>query len=118
MPGFTGIAPVVGTVDTNAPVNQTGTALVGSLGGRFNVYRDIFSTTTSATIGYKGPSSYDTGVIWSPYIPISMKQTVDQESANPNIIFMERSAITNNIYASDNYYRQITFSGIFDKSAA
>jgi len=113
MPGFTGIAPVAGTVNTNTPVNQTGTALIGTLGGRFNVYLDIFANNKTATIGYKGASSYDAGVIWSPYIPISMKQTTDQESANPNIIFMERSAISENIYSSDLYYRIITFNNLF-----
>ncbi len=116
MPGFTGVAPVPGTVNTNTPVNQMGTALAGSLGGRFSVYRDIFASGRTATVGYKGASSYDTGVIYSPYIPISMKQLVDQESANPSIIFMERSAVTENIFSSDNYYRQITINGLFGET--
>ena len=113
MPSFTGIAPVPGTVSTNTMVNQTGNSLIGTLSGRFNVYLDIFQSAKTATIGYKGASAYDSGVIWSPYIPVSMKQTTDQESANPNIIFMERSAITENIFSSDLYYRQITFSNLF-----
>jgi hypothetical protein len=113
MPGFTGIAPVPGTIDTNQPVNQSVSALRGTLAGRFNVYIDIFAEDKYATIGYKGASSYDTGVIWSPYVPISMKQTTDQESANPNIIFMERSAVTANIFNSDLFYRKILFSNLF-----
>jgi len=116
LPSFTGIAPIAGTVDSSLPVNSTGNALVGTIGGRFTIYRDIFASTDYATVGYKGASSYDTGVIWSPYIPLMMKETTDQENANPNIIFMERSAISSNIYASDKYYRKITFSDIFDKS--
>ncbi len=117
IPTFTGIAPMKGDVDTNAPVNSLGQSLVGSVGGRFNVYRDIFAATNYATIGYKGPSSYDSGVIWLPYVPLQMKEVIDPENANPSIIFIERSAITSNIFASDLYYRKVTFSNIFTKTA-
>ena len=113
LPTFTGIAPVAGTVDSAIPQNNLGQALVGTIGGRFSVYRDTFAASNYATVGYKGASAYDTGVIWSPYIPIMMKETTDQESGNPNIIFMERSAISANIFASDLYYRKINVTNLF-----
>lgn len=112
MPGYA-VAPMQGDVDSSGPVNQTGNALVGTIGGRFSVYRDIFASGTNAVIGYKGASSYDTGVVYCPYVPISMKQTVDQESANPNIIFMERSAIDSSPFEPDRYYRKINFQQLF-----
>jgi len=113
IPTFTGIAPIPGTIDSALPVNQLGQAMVGTIGGRFTVYRDIFATTNYATVGFKGVSAYDAGVIWSPYVPVQMKETIDPESGNPNIIFMERSAISANIFAADRFYRQITFSNLF-----
>ncbi len=112
MPGYA-VAPMAGDADTSGPVNQTGNSLVGTVGGRFSVYRDIFASTVNAIVGYKGASSYDTGVVYCPYIPISMKQTVDQESANPNIIFMERSAIDTSPFEPDRYYRKLTFTQLF-----
>jgi hypothetical protein len=113
LPTFTGVAPIAGTVDSAIPQNNLGQALVGTIGGRFSVYRDTFASSNYATVGYKGASAYDTGVIWSPYVPIMMKETTDQESGNPNIIFMERSAISANIFASDLYYRKINVTNLF-----
>jgi hypothetical protein len=112
MPGFT-IAPVGGNVNTAEPVNVTAQTMIGNVAGRFNIYRDIFASTKYATIGYKGPSNYDCGIIWAPYIPVEMKKVVEPESANPAIIFMERSALVPNIFGASNYYRKITFSNIF-----
>jgi hypothetical protein len=113
LPGWKLFFDLNGDVNTNATVNQTGQALIGSIGGRFKVYRDIFATENYATVGYKGQSSYDAGVIWSPYVPLQMKQTADVANGNPNIIFMERSAITANIFATDNFYRKVLIHDLF-----
>ena len=109
--------PVPGAIDTSAPVNSMGHALVGTIGGRFRVYRDIFAANDATIVGYKGPSQYDTGVIWSPYVPLTMTKVVQQESGQPRIIFSERSAISQTPFSSDQYYRSITFNNIFTKGA-
>lgn len=112
LPGFN-LAPVQSAVHSGEPVSTLGQSMVGTVGGRFSVYRDNFAASDYATVGYKGPSNYDTGVIWCPYIPLEMKKTVDPENANPNIIFLERSAIAANIFGGQNYYRRIVYSNLF-----
>ena len=112
LPGFN-LAPVQSAVHSGEPVSTLGQAMVGTVGGRFTVYRDNFAAVDYATVGYKGPSAYDTGVIWCPYIPLEMKKTVDPENGNPNIIFLERSAIAANIFGGQNYYRRIVYSNLF-----
>lgn len=102
-----------GDVDTSVNMNQMGNAMIGSLGGRFNVYRDIFKETNETIIGYKGPSEFDSGIIWSPYRPIEMTKVIQQETGNPRIIFTERSAISFSAFTSDGFFRKINFENIF-----
>jgi hypothetical protein len=112
LPGFV-LAPVKGDVDSSTIMNSTGSAFVGTMGGRFNVYRDIFAANKTATIGFKGKSNYETGVVWSPYVPLEIKNTVDPNNANPAIVMLERSAVTPVPFSSDRYYRQINFLSLF-----
>lgn len=112
VPGFL-LSPVDGKIDSSAVINASGSAKVGTLGGRFTLYRDNFGASDYATVMYKGSSNYDAAVIYCPYVPLMMKETVDYRSGQPSIIFMERSAIMTNIFASDKYVRKISFSNIF-----
>jgi hypothetical protein len=112
LPGFN-LAPIQAAVNSGEPVSTLGQSMVGTMGGRFNVYRDNFADVDYATVGYKGPSNYDTGVVWCPYIPLEMKKTIDPENGNPNIIFLERSAIAANIFGGQNYYRRVVYTNIF-----
>lgn len=112
IPGFA-ISPVKGDVDSSGVVNTSGSAYVGTLGGRFNIYRDIFAPEVSATVGFKGQSAFETGVIYSPYIPVEMVETIDPLTGNPALIFMERSAVTQSPFSGDKYYRDIVISNLF-----
>ena len=49
---------------------------VGSLGGRYQVYRDPYSPAWSIIIGHKGKSLLDTGYIYAPYIPMQLTPTI------------------------------------------
>jgi len=111
LPQFQG-APIFGDVDSSEPVSNLGQSFVGNVGGRFKVYRDNFAVTDFGTVGFKGTSSYDAGVIWSPYTPIQMIKTT-KDNGNPIIIFKERSAISESIWGASNYYQQILFNNIF-----
>ena len=116
--------PVQGDVNTQ-PV---GIAKVGSLGGRFNVYRDTRTevqrggfgqnysgTPTSieyALLGYKGPEFYDTGIIYCPYIPVMVQRTIGPNDFAPRVGLLTRYGVVDNIFGADLYYHVVIVQGL------
>jgi hypothetical protein len=121
--------PVQGDVNTQ-PV---GIAKVGSLGGRFSVYRDTrtevqnstnygganageYSGGTSgveyALLGYKGPEFYDTGIIYCPYIPVMVQRTIGPNDFAPRVGLLTRYGVVDNIFGADLYYHVIIVQGL------
>jgi hypothetical protein len=49
---------------------------VGSLSGRYTVYRDPYAPAYSVIIGHKGKSLLDTGYIYAPYVPMQLTPTM------------------------------------------
>ncbi len=49
---------------------------VGTLQGRYQVYRDPYSPYNSIIIGHKGKSLLDTGYIYAPYVPLQLTPTM------------------------------------------
>lgn len=49
---------------------------VGSLSGRYQVYRDPYAPSYSIIIGHKGKSLLDTGYIYAPYVPLQLTPTM------------------------------------------
>jgi hypothetical protein len=49
---------------------------IGTLGGRYQVYRDPYAPAYSAVIGHKGKSLLDTGYIYAPYVPLQLTPTM------------------------------------------
>jgi hypothetical protein len=45
---------------------------IGSLSGRYQVYRDPYAPANTILIGHKGTSILETGYIYSPYIPLQL----------------------------------------------
>jgi len=104
------IAPVNSDVNTAT----TGVARVGSLDGRMTVYRDTFHTANYQryVIGYKGPSEYDTGIIYLPYVQLLASKSTFEDSFNPAIGLMSRYAIHNHIFGAANYYQKVDVYGM------
>jgi hypothetical protein len=126
--------PVQGNVNTQ-PV---GVAKVGSLAGRFNVYRDtrteaqfelgqagnysgIGSYSSSqyrttrleyALLGYKGPEFYDTGIIYCPYIPVMVQRTIGPNDFSPRVGLLTRYGVVDNIFGANLYYHVIILQGL------
>jgi len=127
--------PVQGNVNTQ-PV---GVAKVGSLAGRFNVYRDTrteaqaeahaggnfggdggFPTGTTrsgprleyALLGYKGPEFYDTGIIYCPYIPVMVQRTIGPNDFAPRVGLLTRYGVVDNIFGANLYYHVIILTGL------
>jgi hypothetical protein len=112
--------PVQGNVNTQ-PV---GVAKVGSLGGRFNVYRDTRTEAQwergdrtgdrleYALLGYKGPEFYDTGIIYCPYIPVMVQRTIGPNDFSPRVGLLTRYGVVDNIFGANLYYHVIIVSGL------
>jgi hypothetical protein len=49
---------------------------IGSLGGRYTVYRDPYAPANSIVIGHKGKSLLDTGYVYAPYVPLQLTPTM------------------------------------------
>jgi hypothetical protein len=64
--------------DASAESDQynMGIEKIGSLGGRYKVYRDPYAPADSIIIGHKGKSLLDTGYVYAPYIPLQLTPTM------------------------------------------
>jgi hypothetical protein len=64
--------------DANPEQDQynMGIERVGSLSGRYQVYRDPYAPAYSVIIGHKGKSLLDTGYIYAPYVPMQLTPTM------------------------------------------
>ncbi len=130
LPNFTWM-PVTGNVNT-APV---GIAKVGSIGGRFQIYRDtrteaqINSGYTAsnqgggyasartkpvdyALLGYKGSEFYDSGILYCPYIPVMVQRTIAANDFSPRVGLLTRYGVVDNIFGSSLYYHLLICTGL------
>jgi hypothetical protein len=98
---------VVHPTDGDMNTLVAGIAKMGSLDGRITVYRDTFATSDYCTVGYKGPSEYDAGIIYLPYVQLMVSKTVYEQSFHPTVGLMSRYAIHSNIFGSNLYYQRI-----------
>ena len=83
---------------------------VGSLGGRYTVYRDPYAPANSIIIGHKGKSLLDTGYIYAPYVPLQLTPTLQ----NPFNFAPTKGIMTR--YAkkmvNNSFYGTITVDGV------
>ena len=81
---------------------------VGTLDGRFAVYVDTLNLGGDyVLVGYKGQGIFESGVVYLPYIPVMLQKTVREETLQPVIGAMTRSAIMYNMQGTNNYYRKL-----------
>jgi len=64
--------------DANPEQDQynMGIERIGTLSGRYQVYRDPYAPAYSVVIGHKGKSLLDTGYIYAPYVPLQLTPTM------------------------------------------
>ena len=71
------------------------TLFAGTFNNSIRVYVDITASANTILMGYKGSSELDTGLIYSPYVPLMASPVItDPESYDPRIGLMTRYAIT------------------------
>ena len=65
---------------SNAAADQDqynmGIEKIGTLSGRFTVYRDPYFPANQVLIGHKGTSLLDTGYVYAPYVPLQLTPTM------------------------------------------
>jgi len=121
LPNFTWM-PVNGNVSTS-PV---GIAKVGSVGGRFQIYRDTRTESQLgslggsgrqdaidyALLGYKGPEYYDTGIVYCPYIPVMIQRTTGPNDFSPRVGLLTRYGVVDHIFGAALYYHLVICTGL------
>lgn len=130
LPNFTWM-PVNGNVNTQ-PV---GIAKVGSVGGRFQIYRDTrteaqinsgYTATNAgggyatartkpvdyALLGYKGSEYYDSGIVYCPYIPVMVQRTIGPNDFSPRVGLLTRYGVVDHIFGASLYYHLVICTGL------
>lgn len=64
--------------DANPEQDQynMGIERIGTVSGRYQVYRDPYAPSYSVIVGHKGKSLLDTGYIYAPYVPLQLTPTM------------------------------------------
>jgi Major capsid protein Gp23 len=90
------------TNNTNLAVDDTGNTFAGTLFGRLKVYVDPYSITGSdyVVVGYKGPTPYDAGVFYCPYVPLQMVRAINPDTFQPKIGFKTRYGLVQNPFGN------------------
>ena len=130
LPNFTWM-PVNGNVNTQ-PV---GIAKVGSVGGRFQIYRDTrteaqlnpgYTASNAgggygsartkpvdyALLGYKGSEYYDSGIVYCPYIPVMVQRTIGPNDFAPRVGLLTRYGVVDHIFGANLYYHLVICTGL------
>ena len=85
-------------------IDDTSTTFAGVLNGKYKVYVDPYTANVSDSqffvVGYKGPSAFDAGLFYCPYVPLQMVRAVDPNSFQPKIGFKTRYGLVANPFVS------------------
>lgn len=83
---------------------------VGTLAGRWTVYKDPYFQTNKILLGYKGNTFLENGFVYSPYVPLILTPTIlDPVNFTPRKGIMTRYARTT---VRPEFYASITVQGL------
>jgi hypothetical protein len=83
---------------------------VGTLAGRYQVYRDPYFPPNTVLLGHKGTSLLDTGYIYAPYVPLQLTPTMyNPFNFTPIKGIMTRYAKK---MVNNRFYARITVDGV------
>ena len=113
-----GVLDYTPALSTDLNVDDTGNTFAGVINGRMKVYVDPFETADYVTVGYKGSSSYDAGIFYCPYVPLTMVRAVAENTFQPKIGFKTRYGLVSNPLAGSGstdfnpYFRRVLVTGL------
>lgn len=120
-----GVLDYAPALSTNLNVDEASTTFAGVLNGKYKVYVDPYTGGTNPggagtgsqyfVVGYKGPSAWDAGLFYCPYVPLQLVRAVDPGSFQPKLGFKTRYGLVSNpfvqldgdksnLQANTNYY--------------
>lgn len=79
--------------------------------GRQLLVRDTNTFGSYALVGYKGTQAGDAGIVYCPYIPVTLYKAVKPENGLNVIGARTRYGLVDNPFDSRNYYQLIKFTG-------
>ena len=79
--------------------------------GRQLLVRDTNTFGSYALVGYKGTQAGDAGIVYCPYIPVTLYKAVKPENGLNVIGARTRYGLVDNPFDSKNYYQLIKFTG-------
>jgi len=82
-------------------VDNAGNTFAGTLKNGMKVYVDPYATYDYATVGYKGTNSYDAGIYYCPYVPLTMLKAVNAGTFQPKVGFKTRYGLVANPFADE-----------------
>ena len=80
-------------------VDNAGNTFAGTLKNGMKVYVDPYAAIDYATVGYKGSNTYDAGLFYCPYVPLTMLKAVNADDFQPKIGFKTRYGLQQNPFA-------------------
>jgi len=81
------------TMDEKEVKYSLGIEKVGTLSGRWTVYKDPYFQTNKILIGYRGSTFLENGFVYAPYVPLILTPTVlDPDNFQPRKGIMTRYA--------------------------
>ena len=80
-------------------VDNAGNTFAGTLSNGMKVYVDAYASHDYATVGYKGTNSYDAGIFYCPYVPLTMLKAVNAGTFQPKVGFKTRYGLVSNPFA-------------------
>ena len=130
-----GVLDYTPALSTNLNVDEASTTFAGVLNGKYKVYVDPYTGGTNPgglgtgsqyfVVGYKGPSAWDAGLFYCPYVPLQLVRAVDPGSFQPKLGFKTRYGLVSNPFvqldssnianleANTNYYfRKVKVSNL------
>jgi hypothetical protein len=94
-----GVLDYTPALAANLQVDDTGNTFAGMINGRLKVFIDPYSTSDYITVGYRGPTAYDAGLFYCPYVPLTMVRATDPNTFQPKIGFKTRYGLVCNPFA-------------------
>ena len=88
-----------GITDGSLVVDNAGNTFAGTLKNGMKVYVDPYAGYEYATVGYKGTNSYDAGIYYCPYVPLTQLKAVNAGTFQPKVGFKTSYGLVSNPFA-------------------